>query len=112
MYDAVSAAASELAKDGKNRKQVLLIITDGADNASRLRLTDAIRRVQGLGGPVVYTIGLLFDTERGEADRARNDLETLSQETGGIAYFPRSLEDVYAIAAGSRGFTFGSKSTL
>ena len=99
MYDAVSAAASELAKDGKNRKQVLLIITDGADNASRLRLADAIRRVQGLGGPVVYTIGLLFDTERSEADRAKNDLETLSQETGGIAYFPRSLDDVYAIAA-------------
>ena len=99
LYDAVTASASELAKHGKNRKQVLLIITDGADNASRLRLQDAIRRVQGLGGPVVYTIGLLFDTERKESDRARNDLEALSQETGGIAYFPRSLQDVYDIAA-------------
>ena len=99
MYDAVAASADELAKHGKNRKQVLLIITDGADNASRLRLTDAIRRVQGLGGPVVYTIGLLFDGDRNELDRARNDLETLSEETGGIAYFPRSLQDVYSIAA-------------
>jgi len=77
----------------------LLIITDGADNASRLNLRDAIRRVQGLGGPVVYTIGLLFDTERSEAERARNDLETLSQETGGIAYFPQSLQDVNVIAS-------------
>jgi Ca-activated chloride channel homolog len=99
MYDAVAASASELANHGKNRKQVLLIITDGADNASRLRLRDAIRRVQGLGGPVVYTIGLLFDAEQNEADRAKNDLETLSQETGGIAYFPRSLQDVDTIAA-------------
>jgi Ca-activated chloride channel homolog len=99
MYDAVAASASELANHGKNRKQVLLIITDGADNASRLRLRDAIRRVQGLGGPVVYTIGLLFDANQNESDRARNDLETLSQETGGIAYFPRSLQDVDAIAA-------------
>jgi len=99
MYDAVAASASELANHGKNRKQVLLIITDGADNASRLRLRDAIRRVQGLGGPVVYTIGLLFDTDRDESDRAKNDLETLSQETGGIAYFPRSLQDVDVIAA-------------
>jgi Ca-activated chloride channel homolog len=99
MYDAVAASASELANHGKNRKQVLLIITDGADNASRLRLRDAIRRVQGLGGPVVYTIGLLFDAEQSESDRAKNDLETLSQETGGIAYFPRSLQDVDAIAA-------------
>lgn len=99
LYDAVAASADELAKHGKNRKQVLLIITDGADNASRLNLKDAIRRVQGLGGPVVYTIGLLYDADRNEADRARNDLETLSQETGGVAYFPRSLQDVYAIAA-------------
>ncbi len=99
MYDAVAASASELAKHGKNRKQVLLIITDGADNASRLRLKDAIRNVQGLGGPVVYTIGLLFDTDRNEADRAKDDLESLSQETGGIAFFPRSLQDVDAIAA-------------
>lgn len=99
MYDAVAASASELANHGKNRKQVLLIITDGADNASRLRLRDAIRRVQGLGGPVVYTIGLLFDADQNEADRAKNDLETLSEETGGISYFPRSLQDVDAIAA-------------
>ena len=99
LYDAVAASADELAKHGKNRKQVLLIITDGADNASRLALRDAIHRVQGLGGPVVYTVGLLFDAERNESDRARKDLETLSQETGGIAYFPQSLQDVYAIAA-------------
>jgi len=99
LYDAVAASADELAKHGRNRKQVLLIITDGADNASRLSLRDAIRRVQGLGGPVVYTIGLLYDASRNESDRARTDLETLSQQTGGVAYFPRSLQDVYAIAA-------------
>jgi len=99
LYDAVAASADELAKHGKNRKQVLLIITDGADNASRLNLRDAIRRVQGLGGPVVYTIGLLYDAERNESDLAKSDLEAMSQETGGVAYFPRSLEDVYSIAA-------------
>jgi VWFA-related protein len=55
--------------------------------------------VQGLGGPVVYTIGLLFDTEKDEADRARSDLEALSAKTGGIAYFPRSLDEVSAITA-------------
>jgi Ca-activated chloride channel homolog len=98
MYDAVAASADELVKHAKERKQALLIITDGADNASRLTLTEAIRRVQGLGGPVVYTIGLLFDVEKKEADQARNALESLSQETGGIAYFPRSLDELNAIA--------------
>jgi Ca-activated chloride channel family protein len=99
LYDAVAASADELAKHGKNRKQVLLIITDGADNASRLSLEEAIRRVQGMGGPVVYTVGLLFDTGREESERVRSDLEELSRETGGVAYFPHSLEDVNTIAA-------------
>jgi VWFA-related protein len=99
LYDAVSASADELAKHGKNRKQVLLIITDGADNASRLNLLEAIRRVQGLGGPVVYAIGLLFNDEAGESQQATEDLERLSRETGGVAYFARSLGDVNSIAA-------------
>jgi Ca-activated chloride channel homolog len=98
MYDAVAASADELSRHAKERKQVLLIVTDGADNASRLTMQQAIRRVQDLGGPVVYTIGLLFDSDKDEADRARTDLERLSQETGGIAYFPRSLDEVNNIA--------------
>jgi Ca-activated chloride channel family protein len=99
LYDAVAASADELSNHGKLPKQVLLVITDGADNASRLDLMAAIRRVQNLGGPVVYTIGLLFDADKKEADRARADLERLSAETGGIAYFPHSLSDVNGIAA-------------
>jgi VWFA-related protein len=99
LYDAVAASADELSKHAKQRKQVLLIVTDGADNASRLGLEQAIRRVQNLGGPVVYTIGLLYDDDQAEAQRARNALEMLSNETGGLAYFPNSLQDVDAIAA-------------
>jgi VWFA-related protein len=99
LYDAVAASADELSKHAKNRKQVLLIVTDGADNASRLDLRQAIRRVQDLGGPVVYTIGLLFDADKNDAEQARQALEMLSQETGGVAYFPRSLDEVDNIAA-------------
>ena len=98
MYDAVAASADELVKHAKERKQALLIITDGADNASRLTLTQAVRRVQGLGGPVVYTIGLLFDVDKNEADQARAALESLSEETGGIAYFPHSIDELNTIA--------------
>lgn len=99
MYDAVAASADELSKNAKQPKQVLLIITDGADNASRLTRDEAIRRVENLGGPVVYTIGLLFDSDPREYQKAHDDLEMLSQETGGIAYFPRSLSEVNEIAS-------------
>lgn len=98
LYDAVSASADELSKYAKQPKQVLLIITDGADNASHIDLQQAIRKVQNLGGPVVYTIGLLYDTDKREYDQAHQALESLSEETGGIAYFPRSLDEVDNIA--------------
>jgi VWFA-related protein len=99
LYDAVAASANELSNHAQQPKQVLLIITDGEDNASRLNLQQAIRRVQSLGGPVVYSIGLLFGEDNKEKSRrAKEALETLSQETGGIAYFPHSLQEVDQIA--------------
>lgn len=100
IYDAVAASADELSRYGKWPKQVLLVITDGEDNASRLTLEQAVRRVQQLNGPVVYTIGLLYDSpDKQEAQRAKKALQTLSDDTGGIAYFPQSLRDVNWIAS-------------
>lgn len=101
LYDATVASADELNKGAKRPKQVILIITDGEDNASGLTLEQTIRRVQDLGGPIVYCIGLLFGDDGGahEARQAKRALQLLAQETGGIAYFPRSLNDVDPIAA-------------
>jgi len=99
MYDAVAASANELARHAKWPEQVLLIITDGKDDASRLTLEQTIHRVQQLGGPVVYAIGLLYEADsKKEAQEEQQVLETLAAETGGIAYFPRSLEEVNGIA--------------
>jgi VWFA-related protein len=101
LYDAVVASADKLAADAHRPKQVIVIITDGEDNASTLNLEQAIRRVQQLSGPVIYTIGLLFGDEmsKGEVRHARRALEMLSGETGGIAFFPKSLDQVDEIAA-------------
>ena len=99
LYDAVAASADELSKHAKFTKQVLLIVSDGADNASHLSEQEAIRRVQNLAGPVVYSIGLLYDSDQREYQRAHEALQTLSDDTGGIAYFPRSLDEVNTIAS-------------
>ena len=100
-YDALVASADYLTKNAKNPKQVLVIITDGEDNASTATLEQAIRRIQDYDGPVIYCIGLLFgaDTDRREAKHATKVLETIAQQTGGQAYFPRSLKEVDGIAA-------------
>lgn len=99
LYDAVIASADYLAKNAKRPKQVLLVVTDGDDNASSATLEQTIRRVQELDGPVIYCIGLLFgeDTSRSESRHSRQVLSELSEQTGGQAYFPHSLKDVDGI---------------
>jgi VWFA-related protein len=101
LYDAVVASADKLAEDAKRPKQVLILITDGEDNASTLNLEQTIRRVQQLSGPVIYSIGLLFGDEMSHAEvrHARRALEMLSTETGGMAFFPKSIEQIDQIAA-------------
>ena len=100
MYDAVIASADYLSKNAKRTKQVLLIVTDGDDNASSATLEQTIRRVQDLDGPQIYCIGLLFgeDVGRSEARHSREVLSELAAQTGGMAYFPHSLKDVDGIA--------------
>jgi len=101
LYDAVIASADYLSRNAKEPKQVILLITDGDDNASSSTLEETIRRVQELDGPVIYCVGLLFgpDEDKRESRHARRVLETLAEQTGGVAYFPKKLEDVDAIAA-------------
>jgi Ca-activated chloride channel family protein len=100
IYDALVASADYLSKNAKHPKQVLLVITDGEDNASSATLEQAIRRIQDFDGPVIYCIGLLFgdDTNKNEARHAKRVLETLAEQTGGAAYFPKSVKEVDAIA--------------
>lgn len=100
IYDAVIASADYLARNGKQPKQVLLLVTDGDDNASSSTLEETIRRVQELDGPTIYCVGLLFgpDEDRRESRHARRVLETLAEQTGGVAYFPRKLDEVDSIA--------------
>jgi VWFA-related protein len=100
LYDAVIASADYLSKNAHRGKQVLLIVTDGDDNASSATLDAAIRRVQDLDGPQIYTIGLLFgdDTSRSEAKHSREVLSEIAAQTGGVAYFPKALANVDDIA--------------
>jgi VWFA-related protein len=101
LYDAVAASADKLASDAKRPKQVLILITDGEDNASTNNLEQTIRRVRQLSGPVIYSIGLLFGDEmsREEVKNARKALKMLSDETGGMAFFPKNIEQIDEIAA-------------
>ncbi len=94
LYDAVVASADHMKKNARLDKKVLLVVTDGEDNASRESLEQAIRRLQQENGPTVYTIGILGE-ER--AKRARRALTAMSEQTGGVSFFPKDLSEVDSI---------------
>ena len=96
LYDAVVASADQL-KQSKLQKKVLFVVTDGEDNASRETLEEAVRRLQEENGPTVYAIGLLGGDEG--TRRARRALQTLAERTGGIAFLPKTLDDVDEISS-------------
>lgn len=95
LYDAVVASSDYLAKKGRREKKVLLVVTDGEDNASTDTLEQAVRRVQDDNGPMIYTIGILGGEREKRAKRA---LTALAMQTGGVAFFPRDLGEVDQIA--------------
>jgi VWFA-related protein len=94
LYDAIIASADYLVKSPLQRK-VLFVVTDGEDDASQTTLEQAVRRLQQENGPTVYAIGLLGE-ER--ARRAKRALEVVADRTGGIAFFPPSLDQVDEIS--------------
>ncbi len=95
LYDALVASADHLKKNGKLQKKVLFVITDGEDNASQETLEQAVRNLQVEDGPTVYAIGILGE-ER--ARRARRALQTLAESTGGIAFLPKTADEVDQIS--------------
>src|ERR1700722_15378226 len=90
LYDAIVASSDHL-KEAKLQKKILFVVTDGEDNASRDSLEETVRKLQEENGPTVYAIGLLGEEK---ARRARRALETIAQRTGGIAFLPRTLDEV------------------
>ena len=92
LYDAVAAALDHL-KKGDRDKKVLMVISDGDDNASKHKL-DTILAMAGKSDTIIYTIGI-FDENN--PDRNPRALKRLADATGGEAFFPGSVKDVVPI---------------
>ena len=97
LYDALEAGLNHLQERASWDKKVLLVVSDGEDNASRLSLEQAVKAVQS--SPVmIYTVGLLSGESSRSLRRAKRALEEISKASGGAAYFPKNLNEVDSIA--------------
>ena len=95
LYDAIAKALENL-QAGSRDKKVLIVVSDGGDNASRRSLAQ-VMRLAGQSSAVIYTIGV-FDGD--DPDRNPGMLKRLAQATGGEAFFPGELSEVVAICEG------------
>jgi len=95
LRDAIIGSLDHLKKGAKDKK-VLLVVTDGEDNASHNSLEKTLREIQKTD-TVIYTIGLLGTEGRKEAKRAKKVLQEIAAASGGVAYFPENVEDVHSI---------------
>ncbi len=96
LYDAVVASSDHLKRNARLDKKVIFVVTDGEDNASNENLEQAVKLLQEENGPQVYAIGILGDEEHPK--RAKRALETIAQRTGGLAFFPKTLDEVDEIS--------------
>jgi Ca-activated chloride channel homolog len=89
LYDAVNVALDRLAH-ARHTRQVLVVVSDGSDNASRSTLDTMLSRIQA-SHAMIYTVVL-----RDPVDRDGNPqlLRRLSRETGGESFMPRRIGDV------------------
>jgi Ca-activated chloride channel homolog len=109
LYDAVVAAIDHL-EDAMHQKRVLVVLSDGEDNASRVSRDDMLEKA-ARSNTIIYTVSNATAGLTGGAGDRRL-LRKLAETSGGVAYFPSSDEEVvraFEQIAGNirRGYALG-----
>jgi Ca-activated chloride channel family protein len=95
MWDAIGQAQSYLSERGTRERRVLLVITDGIDNASAAT-RDQIEKQAEQRDTVIFAVGLFGD--EGRVKQGRHELDRLADRTGGIAYYPAGIDQMGEVA--------------
>ncbi|HEX6649810.1 MAG TPA: VWA domain-containing protein [Pyrinomonadaceae bacterium] len=96
IWDAVWATSEELlSTSAEHTRRAIILLTDGVDTSSRLKMHEAIDRAQKADA-LIYAIGI---GDRYSFNVNEGDLRKIAEKTGGRAYFPkheRDLRDAFA----------------
>lgn len=107
LFDGVKFALRHL-QNGQRQKKVLILVSDGGDNASAATFDDVLREAQQ-ADTVIYAISL---SDQYDVDAKPDVLRKLTRATGGKAYFPDNPNDSTAVLEGiardiRSGYTLG-----
>jgi VWFA-related protein len=89
LYDAVLAALGEI-EGGARDRRVLVVISDGGDNASGSTFDQMLQGALA-SNAVIYTVALVDPLEH---EHDRKGLRRLAEATGGKAFEPRDVKGV------------------
>jgi Ca-activated chloride channel family protein len=92
LYDGMMSGLDHLAKGSRARK-VLIVVSDGGDNASDATLESVLARARA-SNVAIYTIGL-FDAD--DMDKNPGVLKSLAHTTGGERFLPRTAGELLTI---------------
>jgi VWFA-related protein len=92
LYDAIDVGLRHLQMASRDKK-VLIVISDGGDNASHHSLKEVLQEAEE-SGAIIYTIGLFDETD---ADQNPGVLRRLARVTGGEAFLPVATSDALEI---------------
>ncbi|MDQ2936950.1 MAG: VWA domain-containing protein [Acidobacteriota bacterium] len=91
IWDAVWATANEILSDSTDKtRRTIILLTDGEDTISQVKMHEAIERAQKADA-LIYAIGI-GDSYQGGVDMG--SLKKIAEQTGGRAYFPRSESEL------------------
>lgn len=99
MREALRLAIDHLHSKGKRDKKVVIVVTDGNDNATDPSFSiEKLVQLAAKNDVLIYAIGLLDEEERSEAAKAKRALNLLAQSSGGEVFYPKDLSEVEPIA--------------
>ena len=91
IWDAVWATSNELlSESAENTRRAIILLTDGEDTISQVKMHEAITRAQKADA-FIYAVGI-GDMYRGGVDEG--SLRKITEQTGGRAYFPRNEREL------------------
>jgi Ca-activated chloride channel family protein len=96
LYDAIYLAVSQKLS-GQQGRRIVILITDGDDNSSRISLTETLEAAQK-NDVAVYAISTNSTGYFGSKEQERGDktLRKFATETGGKPFFPLKIQDLAA----------------
>jgi von Willebrand factor type A domain-containing protein len=93
LLDAIQLISDRLQQWTPDSQKVIVVVSDGEDRVSKVNAKELIQQLKDRKIKI-FAVGLVRELESGKRDKARKLLNTLAQETGGVAVIPDSKEVV------------------